>query len=66
MRWIGRPRSPVGCGAFPLHANLWKAGGAEVEPWKLRDLRRTARSIMSRSGVLPDIAERVLGHVIPG
>jgi integrase len=34
--------------------------------WTLHDLRRTARSLMSRGGVRPDIAERVLGHAIPG
>lgn len=32
----------------------------------VHDLRRTARSLMSRAGVRPDIAERVLGHEIPG
>jgi integrase len=35
-------------------------------PWVLHDLRRTARSLMSRAGVRPDIAERVLGHAIAG
>lgn len=34
--------------------------------WTLHDLRRTARSLMSRAGVAPDHAERALGHVIPG
>jgi integrase len=34
--------------------------------WTLHDLRRTARSLMSRAGVRPDLAERVLGHAIPG
>ena len=34
--------------------------------WTLHDLRRTARSLMARAGVRPDIAERVLGHVIAG
>jgi integrase len=34
--------------------------------WVLHDLRRTARSLMSRAGVRPDIAERVLGHAISG
>jgi hypothetical protein len=29
-------------------------------------LRRTSRSLMSRAGVDADIAERCLGHVIPG
>jgi integrase len=34
--------------------------------WTLHDLRRTARSLMSRAGVSYDIAERCLGHVMPG
>jgi integrase len=34
--------------------------------WTLHDLRRTARSLMSRAGVRPDVAERVLGHAIKG
>jgi integrase len=37
-----------------------------VKDWRLHDLRRTARSLMSRAGVAPDIAERCLGHVIGG
>jgi len=34
--------------------------------WTLRDLRRTARLLMSRAGVPADHAERCLGHVMPG
>jgi integrase len=34
--------------------------------WTLHDLRRTARSLMSRAGVQTDYAERCLGHVISG
>jgi integrase len=37
-----------------------------VTGWVWHDLRRTARSLMSRAGVSPDIAERCLGHVIGG
>jgi len=37
-----------------------------VKDWRLHDLRRTARSLLSRAGVNPDIAERCLGHVIGG
>jgi integrase len=37
-----------------------------MEPWVIHDLRRTARSLMSRAGVRPDISERVLGHAIVG
>jgi integrase len=34
--------------------------------WTHHDLRRTARSLMSRAGVPTDHAERCLGHVIGG
>jgi len=37
-----------------------------VKDWTLHDLRRTARSLLSRAGIAPDIAERCLGHVMPG
>jgi integrase len=37
-----------------------------VSDWTLHDLRRTARSLMSKAGVAPDHAERCLGHVISG
>jgi len=37
---------------------------ANVHGWKLHDCRRSARSLMSRAGVRPDIAERVLGHAV--
>ncbi len=30
------------------------------------DLRRSARSLLARAGVRPDVAERVLGHAIAG
>jgi integrase len=41
-----------------------KASG--TKGWTLHDLRRTARSLMSRAGVPTDHAERCLGHVIGG
>ena len=37
-----------------------------IPHWTLHDIRRTSRSLMSRAGIRPDIAERVLGHVIGG
>ena len=39
---------------------------AELPRWTLHDLRRTARSLMSRAGVPSDHAERCLGHVLLG
>jgi integrase len=37
-----------------------------VRPWTVHDLRRSARSLMARAGVRPDIAERVMGHAVAG
>ena len=35
--------------------------------WTLHDLRRTARTLLSKCpGVTPDVAERCLGHAIVG
>jgi integrase len=34
--------------------------------WRLHDLRRTSRSLMSKAGVQPHVAERCLGHVVGG
>ena len=39
---------------------------ARVGDWRVHDLRRTARSLMSRAGVQSEHAERVLGHAIDG
>ena len=39
---------------------------AGVAGWRLHDLRRTARTLLSRAGVNADIAERCLGHVLGG
>lgn len=41
-------------------------GSHPPTPWIVHDLRRTARSLMARAGVRPDVAERVLGHVVGG
>jgi len=39
---------------------------SETSGWTYHDLRRTARSLMSRAGVPSDHAERCLGHVFGG
>jgi len=49
-----------------INADRKKSGLKPVPGWRLHDLRRTARSLMSRAGVPGEIAERVMGHVIPG
>lgn len=43
-----------------------KATMPDMLGWTVHDLRRTARTLMSRAGVDSEIAERTLGHVKPG
>jgi integrase len=67
---------PAGDLVFPSSANTpFTAFGdakadldkrAPIAPWRVHDLRRTARSLMSRAGVDSDIAERVIGHALTG
>lgn len=51
-------------GITGLKSELDSASG--TSGWTLHDLRRTARSLMSRAGVPSDHSERCLGHVIGG
>jgi integrase len=37
-----------------------------ISGYRLHDLRRTARSLLSRAGIDADIGERCLGHALPG
>jgi integrase len=37
-----------------------------VTGWRIHDLRRTARTLLSRAGVGADVAERCLGHALIG
>jgi integrase len=56
-------RAPIaGFSAFKLKFDF----SCGVRDWTIHDLRRTARSLLSRAGVNADIAERCLGHVIGG
>ena len=66
---LGFARSKAKLDKAVLAANEGPRKGAKVEPlpnWTLHDLRRTAKTLMVRAGVRPDISERVLGHVIAG
>jgi len=56
-------RTPIsGFSTFKLKFDI----ACGVKAWRLHDLRRTSRSLMSRAGVNPDIAERCMGHALPG
>jgi len=47
----------------PLWWSIVRAGGPVGEGLSWHSLRKTARTLMSRCGVRPDHAERLLGHV---
>jgi integrase len=51
--------TPIGQFSAPK-ARLDAASG--VRDWRIHDLRRTARSLLSRAGVNSDVAEKCLGH----
>jgi integrase len=55
-----------GRGKEGLDAKVKEMIGAELPHWTIHDLRRTARSLMSRAGIDFFVAERVLGHAIGG
>jgi integrase len=60
----GRGRGPFN--SFSQRKQELDAKLPDSAPWVLHDLRRTARSLLARAGVLPHICERVLGHAIAG
>jgi integrase len=61
----GGPLGKGGNRKAALDKAITKAnGGVPLIPWTVHDLRRTARSLMSKAGVQRDIAERVLGHAV--
>jgi DNA-binding NarL/FixJ family response regulator/integrase len=58
----------LGLSKTRLDERMEKLLGRKPEHWVLHDLRRTARSLMSRAeaGILREHAERALGHTIRG
>jgi integrase len=62
--FAGREGKPFS--GFSVTKTAFDASLPDLESWVIHDLRRTARSLMSRAGVRPDIAERVMGHAIAG
>jgi integrase len=71
-RLTSNPHVFAGRGSGPYRG--FSAGKATLDThlpkntpqWQIHDLRRTARSLMSRAGVSSEYAERVMGHAIGG
>jgi integrase len=67
-RFVGNPHvfaGKSGAPAWTLFSGDYKRAFDElsgVTDWRLHDVRRTARSLMSRARVMTEISERVLGH----
>ncbi|MDE2340074.1 MAG: tyrosine-type recombinase/integrase, partial [Alphaproteobacteria bacterium] len=49
-----------------IDERMIELNGAPIAHCTCHDLRRTARSLMARGSIRPDICERVLGQAIPG
>ena len=52
--------------AIAYGRRAWDANRPVLEPGRVHDLRRPARSLLARAGVRPDVGERVMGHAIQG
>jgi integrase len=70
-RIAGNPYVFAGRDAKPFADWDWRKRKLDEElppmdHWVIHDLRRTARSLLSKVGVSSEIAERVLGHTIKG
>jgi len=71
-RYTGNPFVFAGRGQRHMSASgMFKAKfdaklPSDMPNWRLHDLRRTARSLMSRAKVSSKDAERVMGHSLPG
>jgi len=71
-KWVFTPNGRTPISGFSKHKAKFDAAvkklypEAEIPNWTIHDLRRSARSLMSRAGVNSDHAERCLGHVIGG
>jgi len=63
-RLVGSPFVFATRGSFDNRAKKAFAAKAGVFGWRLHDLRRTSRTLLSRAGVQPHVAERVLGHAV--
>jgi len=64
---FGKSKAKLDKAVFTAMKKQARKGAVEPIPnWTLHDLRRTAKTLMVRAGVRPDISERVLGHVIAG
>jgi integrase len=67
--FAGRAERPIN-GISKCKARLdRRAGeilGAPLPNWRIHDLRRTARTRMPAAKVDADLAERILGHALPG
>ena len=63
--WVFTRRGSQAIGGLAeLKTELDRLSG--MSNWVHHDLRRTARSLLSRAGVNADVAELCLGHVLPG
>src|SRR5262249_20916593 len=70
LSWLPRDGAFVFSGTEPFHpgsisnATRKVAAEAGMAPFTAHDLRRTARTVLSRAGAARDSSERLLGHKV--
>ena len=62
--FAGRGNGPMN--GFSKAKRQFDAKLTNVAAWTIHDLRRSARSLMSRAGIRPEIGERLMGHKLQG
>jgi integrase len=63
-RFVGSPFVFATRGAFNSRAVAAFREASGTQGWRLHDLRRSARTLLSCAGVQPHVAERCLGHAV--
>jgi integrase len=65
-KWVFTTNGRVPLNGFPNLKKAFDRRSGIAAPWRVHDLRRTARSLMSRARVPNDFAEMCLGHELAG
>jgi integrase len=64
--WVFTLDGRLPCNTDHLRERAHRLMGEGIEPWQLRDIRRTSTTLLAELGVAPHVADKVLNHVGSG